>query len=309
MGHDSLDSMMVPSEVIERLTKGSYEDLVRRVSLAVESDSKRFLSESTANESVSPIATFKHYVLVGTSRGEFFRSAFSEARGGEVTIQTAERIDVPVITKENRGEFIKNELDSVIEAFFAGNLQKATERLKETVEIIEVRQTQDPIAAAKRFRESLTVGEWREFVKGKKEEMKDLVQFDESKVEPKFESLNSATEAELAKVSESVRASVAELFPKVETLLNVARESFEQYKESPRQGSADEERVVLAKFEAFAENFLADVGRKLSEARKMTEGSGCAACWAVVHDAFAGIFEDLKVASGLVAYFSEELRS
>lgn len=308
MGLEKMNSKMVPREIAEEILRGSYEDLIQKVGATIEEHAAMFLPAGVRNEMVFPVATFKNNVIVGSSLGEFYRVKF-ETVDGKVTIKSHEKIDVEVVDETNKKDFITKSLGSVVDEFLHGDRKKALARLSEVASVIEAEKA-DPTERAKAFFNELKNGSWRPFVTEKRDTLAALIEYERLTVEKRFKHLyDASTDAsKLPEYAKQVTGSVNAVLESVESLLKVAKASYTSYKNArPELGSETEKKVVL-RFEEFAESFLSDVSRKLREGHLFIENGGVS-CWALVHDGFAEVVNDVQAASGLVTYFSEQLKN
>lgn len=308
MGLEKLNSKMVPREVAEQIVHGSYEDLIQKVGAAIEEQAAMFLPAGERKEVVFPVATFKNNVIVGTSVGEFYRAKF-ESVNGKVIIKSHEKIDVPVIDESNQQEYVAKSLASVVDEFMHGDHAKAFAQLAEIASVVEAAPSA-PTDRAVAFVKTLRSGAWNQFVVEKREAYSGVIEGEEVEVAAQFKALYAEgfDASKLPVHTERVTKATAGLFEQLEYLWKVAKASYTSYKGGqPRTTKSEAEKAAVLRFEAFAESFVSDVSRKLRDGRGFVENG--VLCGAIIHDGLAGMFEDIRIASGLVKYFAEQLRN
>lgn len=308
MGFEKMNSKMIPTEAVDQIMHGSYEDLIRRLGTTIEEQAAMFLPAGVRQESAFPVATFKNNVIVGTSLGEFYRVKFEE-KDGKISIKSHEKIDVEVIDESNKKAFIAKSLDSVVDEFMHGDRKKALSRLAEVASVIDAPKA-SLIERAKTLFKELRGGSWRPFVAEKRDTLAALIEYEPLVVETRFKSLYDDTvdENKLQNHAKQVTEAVNVVLEALESLLKVAKVSYSSYKNAHRESGSETEKKVMFRFEAFAESFLSDVSRKLREGHLFVE-NGDVSCLALVHDGFAEVANDVQAASGLVTYFSEQLKT
>jgi hypothetical protein len=300
---------MVPTEIAERLVQNSYEDVITRVAEAIEREIDRFLAEDQrGSESAQSIATFKTHAIVATTAGDFYRVEYQLTKAG-VQFKLVEKIDVPVLDDEGVKKYVENEIDNVLDDFFE-NKNRAFSRLEEVVRSVDMSR-RDPLKSARALADHVKGADWRKQINEEHAGLRNLIQLDSISVERRFSNLysESADEKTFAGFVGPLSESLSGVFSKVESLLGAASRSYASYKSKRRVPTAESEKGVLAKFDAFAESFLTETRRMLREARNLVNTGECVPCWALVHDSFADALDDVQIASAMVSYFSDQLKT
>lgn len=109
---------MVSKEFIDNLLSKSYERAIEDVEDALTNCD--LLPEGVGD--VELIGTFPSHAIVVTESGEFFRLKTVRVDEGRVVVESAERLEVPMIeTAEDRDRAIEEAASKVVDAFFKGS--------------------------------------------------------------------------------------------------------------------------------------------------------------------------------------------
>ena len=125
------DTPFVPTAEIRRVTSGSYEHLIGRLSDAVAKISSTLFGEDVATEVVG---TFSGHALVLAKDGRCVRVQYEDAKSG---LKISGFQQVALQTFSVKSEYLKDEARKAVDAFLKGAQVEAAERLGVVARLIE----------------------------------------------------------------------------------------------------------------------------------------------------------------------------
>lgn len=291
--------MFAEAKVLEKLTIGSFEDLLSRLDSLITEDDDRFGGNAIL------YATYPDKVIVLAEDGTFHSAAYTIRDGvisfGEIaplSIQTFSEADIAA-----RG----------VDAFYSGD--SLAEGMRSMMDMC-ARVEQTPMAKLEVALEKLFSG--GKIWKRKIHEHRNYIgQFAwdadygklEDVVSPIFEGLIGFPEDITEEQGAEIMAALVVLEGRLHEMWHEAEEAYKGQQDKTSGLRGEEDDGVLSQYEAFVSNYieyLGEVANFVSKSIKRATEGGCVACAAKVHDEVASRYRDLdlggrfvrKVASG-----------
>lgn len=124
------------TEVVQRLTQGSYERTIARLEEALH-DANLFEGSDT-----HVLGTFNGYAIVASDEGEFARVKYEDLVS-EVKILAHESLEVPSYADGEVSTFLKEESSRIIELWEKGHADEAAKRLRAIIDLSDSWPTQE----------------------------------------------------------------------------------------------------------------------------------------------------------------------
>ncbi len=139
----------VPTDEIRKLTRGSYEQLIVRLTEAAEPH----LVEVFGDTSWEIVSTFANHALVLGENGDCYRVQFEKNKNDELTILGTSKYPVKTVTEAS---YIKAEARKVVDAFIAGGMAEAKERITDLTRRVPAKRGMSDDRIAEAVRERVT---------------------------------------------------------------------------------------------------------------------------------------------------------
>lgn len=253
--------VFVPTEEIRKLTRGSYEQLIVKLTEAAEP----FLIEVYGDVSWEIVSTFANHALVLGENGECYRVQYEKSKDGGVKVLGTAKYPVKTVTESS---YIKTEARKIVDAFIAGAMTEATERFSELVQKVPAKKGVADDRIVEAVRERLTAPRpWKTQFAQRATHFKTFL--GESKVS---EIMSASLTAHFSPLYESeiqtadvgtyytvVQEAFSDLSTKIESLQHELEDSVESLKTLTAAIAELGESEVLTALDIFAQDLLSDI--------------------------------------------------
>jgi len=244
-----------PTEIVQHLTRGSFERLIANLEEAVQ-EAALFEGASTY-----VLGTFSGYALVASDEGECARVKYEEAAGA-IKILSHENVELPSYGTDEVSDFLVEESSKVLDLWNKGNLTEATRRLRSIVAASAEWSPKDEAGALKAWEESLSQNRpWLKLLAEKRDEIEGaLPQWEDLHLRPKFRKLydGSIPTTDLEEFRGLVLQDLGVIQEKTNALHTQIHNVTNEVKDL---ASRFEEGSVVTALAAFAEDLLEDLAR------------------------------------------------
>jgi len=298
------------TEAVRRLTMGSYEHTIAKLNEAIQRCKKSLFKE----ESIRVFGTFPGHAIVVAESGKFYRAVFEEKDGAfKVTGVSG----VPVPMADSVPDFVRTEVQSVVEAFLAGKIDAARIKLEGVApfvgnrkQITESQLTESVISAMKAEKP------WRRLYQEQEQKIRkflwgDLAAIQEAAVSPKFKKLydGSMEAEEVETFRDLVSEETKELGYRLEALtrfVHEARAFVTQFEPKFRELGED---AIYTTFGAFSEDLESDLQSVSELVSESATGVSSVADLGKLFDAVAEALTDYEIAGRFVEKMAAKLHS
>jgi len=302
--------VFIPKSVLEELTKKSYERISGVLVEAVQGREDLF-GEGEA----SVVATFPSYSIVATSGGSFFRVKYDVNKDGGVTLKESEKVDIPIMTREAAGGFVRSEARKVLDEFFAtGSTDKLRTRLREVSDAVFSGLTVTPEGVEEQIKIRLADDRvWKQNFRQNEDTFKKFVGSGLEKIESsipkaKFAAIldNTIGEDRYAEYQDIAIGSLQELVKYVDAMVESAKKALDSSFTLKDEFQVEDADSAVSEFKAFLEDYADDVSglhEELKDALAVASDS-CLLCMVTVHDSVTAKMYEYKLASAFVDQYA-----
>lgn len=304
----------IPSEAIERLLAGSYEETINNLGEAVSEQWEQF-GASSPND-VSIVATFPRNVIISTNDGKFFKAGYKR-NDGSIAVTRVESVSVPVLkTREDQKKFLSEAASDAVSSFLAGDYDSARSQVRELVHAGALLKDQNPLEEAKETLEELFSPErpWRKIYTETSKTIHRVLWGASGATfryapKPKYQDIYSENTDVAEGFHQSISIDLSLMTEKLRTLWGWIESSWGKYdsKHGMFKGIAISD--VAENFEQFAVDYIDElrIVCQLAESAASDDNPEHAAAMALVHDVIATNYASLEVGARLVQRVATEL--
>lgn len=271
-------SSFVPSEEIQKLTFGSYEQLKLQVESSIEKSRDRLFGSDAP---VQVLGTFSGYAIVLSEDAKVFRVKYERTDNGDVASISAEALSTPAYSPQTLDKFALREARAYVDSFLSGAKSAASDHLKNLLPVVKSSPPAPvPVKITEAF-SNLVKGErgWKKVYAEKRGQihsaLKDeLTALSESRPawREKFIRLHDGTmtlsASEESGYRELVTSDLKYLGEKVDSLLANTEEAISTFRGKVPALKTESKDATIQMFESFSEDYLADlkgIAKALSE--------------------------------------------
>jgi hypothetical protein len=299
----------VPVDELRRVTQGSYEHLVSRLTDALRVESPRLFGEDT---DVAVLGTFPGFVLATSPAGACRRVRYTESAQG-LQIGAAEEVRLPVYDRSNLEEYLQKESRRAVDLFFRGDVQEATQVISKLAPYVGKTSTLSEARVADAL--ILCLGgerTWKALyadrVAAIHESVKDdLPTLNKAAPQPQFKKLydGSLNEDAVEPFRPLVLEKLAAVRARLETLASQVFEASESIKAAAEQAKPGTK--TLTTFAEFAEDLLDNVLGQTKIVDDLPRHVTHANHLGRVYDSLVESFADTEIASCFVVQLAKRL--
>jgi hypothetical protein len=297
MGHNK-KTMIVEAKVLYELQRGSYEELLQGLDRAVAENQELF-----GDSDAVLFASYPRHAIVANEDGQFFKVGFKN-NDGVIELGEASPVDVNVLSED---EVVSKGVDSFFEGGSMADSLRGMVRSTKTV-------SESPLAKMESRLAVLFAGGqiWRTYI-GENRERIGAFAWDAGygslkiDVRPVFNAMLEDGDPD-EDMREPVREELMNLERRLHRHLSEVKADFERYQENTADMRDDEADETMARFEAFAADYidhLTEIADFMSSAVRESN-EGCIACAAFVHDEVAKRFKELDLGGRFVRKVSAQ---
>lgn len=304
----------VPSNAIEQLLAGSYEETISNIGETVSENWEQFGAKGP--DDVSVVATFPRSVVVSTTDGKFFKAGYKR-NGGDIAVTRVESVSVPVLkTRADQRRFLAEAAKDAISAFLSGDHESARTQVRELVHTGSLLKDIDPIQEAKENLNELFSGErpWRKIYSETSKAIHRVLWGASGATfryapKAKYEDIYSEGTEGAEEYHQSVAADLSLLTEKLRVLWGWIEESWGKYDSIHGLFKGVNVSEIAENFEGFATDYIEElrVVCQLAESAAADDDPEHTAAMALAYDSIANNYASLEVGARLVRRVATEL--
>lgn len=305
-GSNSTYEPLISAGEAEKITEGSLEQFMTSIDHQI-NDNSHLFTESK-DDGVFRMATFGDHVVLGTASGTCYKVPFSE-NDGKVRFDESEKLDVNLVSRSNKEDYIKECTMSAVDALLSGRLDEAKEQILDIAHLPEGEdgEDRDYISEINNALDQDVL--WRDVYSKQYENIKehlsdDLDRIISESLSPKYEALYKTEEIPEENFEDYRGPVTKDLNSVIERLATFGKSVVESY--FPFQESVDsankseEETEVIESFKEFAEDLIGNLHEVVDIAAEAVDNEQCVMCLGQIYDSVAESVQEFEVAGNFV---------
>jgi hypothetical protein len=303
----------IPTQEMQRLTRGSYEQTISRLDEAVQETVESLFGEKIDTH---VLGTFPGYALVAAEDGRCLRLKFEESASGEIHFVQKEEVEVTSYAEDDLEDFLRTESEKVIELFNQGHQTEALDRLRGLSKYSDKWDSSENAEdMVETWMHTLNRNRpWKRLYEARRDKIHrslwdSLKSLEDSRLRPKFQRLydGSSINEDLEGYRDLVVDDLVALHERINVLKQQVQGAYATIRvTAPRMEEAGEGETMTT-FTAFSEDLLEDLSRINTISTEAPKQVSQVGLLGKLHDQLVERLFSMEVAGGFISQMATRL--